>query len=339
MHPVFLHIGSFYIGTYGVMLAIALLLGAGMALNRAKRVGVSPETVMDLIFFSVVAGILGGRLAYILVNFGMFLDRPMALILSRTGFVFLGSVIGSLGVITYIVYKRKLNFWTLTDVLITAVPLGHMFGRLGCFFAGCCHGRLLNPDGFLSFLGLRFPPPVQIGEEYVGGMAFSTHHEMFAKLTNAGFSPAHLGDAVAENKMRALGFDPLALQFDPYATHSLDVWPVQLFESFGNILIFTALILLWKRRAFNGQIFLTYLTLYSVMRFSIEFLRGDAERGGFGMLSTSQWITLAGVAFVAFSWRKLMRSQNLEQLAAAEAALAERKKTHQHKKKKKHKSR
>ncbi len=326
------------------MLAIALLAGAGMALDRAKRVGVAPETVMDLIFFSVVAGIVGGRLAYILVNFGDFLDHPMALILSRTGFVFLGSVTASLGVITYIVYKRKLNFWTLTDVLITAVPLGHVFGRLGCFFAGCCHGRLMHPDGFLHFLGIRLPPPTLMDEEYVGGMAYGTHQEMCSELGRAGFTPADLGDAMAENKMRALDLDPLAIHFDSTAEHSLTVWPTQLFESFGNILIFAALLLIWKRRTFNGQVFLTYLTLYSVMRFSIEFFRGDAERGGFGMLSTSQWITLAGAAFVLFSWRKLMRSQNLEKLAItnakaeAEAIATERKKTHHHKKKKKHKT-
>ena len=287
MHPVLFSIGTFYIGTYGLMLALALIAGTFVAVHQAKRAGFDSQTVMDLIFFGVVGGLAGGRGAHILVNFGLFLEAPSSMIFSRTGFVFLGSVVGALAVVLLIARRRRLEFWRLSDVLVAAVALGHALGRVGCFLAGCCYGRVADPDGPLAFLAVQYPKEQAVGSQFVGSPACADH-------------VAHLG-------------------LSPVASHSLPVWPVQLFESLGNLAIFGLLLLLWPRRRFEGQVFLLYLTLYASLRFALECLRGDAERGAIGPFSTSQALSLFALVCVAVCWRYRRRSGAIGRVVRARA--------------------
>ena len=277
MHPVLFSIGTFYIGTYGLMLALALIAGTLVAIYQAKRAGVDVQAVMDLVFFGVIGGLAGGRIAYILVNFGLFLEAPLSMIFSRTCFVFLGSVAGGLAVVFLIARRQRLDFWRLSDVVVTAVPLGHALGRVGCFLAGCCYGRVANPDGPLAFLAVQYPKEQAVGGQFVGSQACADH------VTHFGLSS--------------------------FASHSLPVWPVQLFESFGNLVLFVVLLLLWPRRRFHGQIFLLYLALYASLRFALEYVRGDAERGAIGPFSTSQALSLVALVCAVALWRHLRRSQ------------------------------
>ena len=84
------------------------------------------------------------------------------------------------------------------------------------------------------------------------------------------------------------------------------IHPTQLYESLTCVLIFAILIWRFRRKAYDGQIFVWYLTLYAVARFFLEFLRGDPDRGFvFGhLLSTSQFIAVLAVAVAAvLYWR------------------------------------
>ncbi|MEW5978348.1 MAG: prolipoprotein diacylglyceryl transferase [Acidobacteriota bacterium] len=87
---------------------------------------------------------------------------------------------------------------------------------------------------------------------------------------------------------------------NPYSQETVGVplntalHPTQLYEAAASLLIFG---LLWKaleKKRFDGQVFILYLWLYSVVRFGIEFFRGDADRGFLfdGLLSTSQFISI-----------------------------------------------
>ncbi len=103
---------------------------------------------------------------------------------------------------------------------------------------------------------------------------------------------------------------PIALRFsDPAGMAPLQVplYPTQIFHLLANGLIF--LVLLWRRsrRRYLGQVAVYYLLLYPLGRFLIEFFRGD-PRGGWGPLSTSQWISigifLLGVTLAVFRRRQ-----------------------------------
>jgi len=275
VHPILFRIGNFYLATYGLMIALGLSLGILVALNRGKRVQIPTSAILDLVFYSVIGGVVGGRLLHIIVYFDEFLKSPLDVAFSRAGFVFLGSVIGAVAVAAYIIRRERLDFWKVMDVLITALPLGHVFGRIGCFLAGCCYGRPLDPDGPFGFLGVRFPKGIEIGGDVIGGQAWDEH-------VGAGLLPST-------------------------ADFSLPVIPTQLIESSANLIIFAVLLFLWTRRKFHGQIFLSYLILYGVERFLVEFLRGDTGRGFFLGLSTSQILTLGAIVFAGVFWSTLKR--------------------------------
>lgn len=77
-----------------------------------------------------------------------------------------------------------------------------------------------------------------------------------------------------------------------FAPLGVKLFPVQIVETIGNVLIFILLISLVKRNKDGYIILKTYLVLYAVFRFMLEFLRGDQERAKWGNMSTSQWISL-----------------------------------------------
>src|SRR5271169_3770948 len=87
------------------------------------------------------------------------------------------------------------------------------------------------------------------------------------------------------------------------------IYPTQVFESLATFLIFGVLLGLYRRKTYDGQIFIIYLSLYAVARFFLEFLRGDEDRGFVfnHLLSTSQFIALLALAGIAtvFIWRSI----------------------------------
>jgi len=92
---------------------------------------------------------------------------------------------------------------------------------------------------------------------------------------------------------------PWAVTFtDPQslAVTGIPLHPTQLYESAGEFFIFLILITLRKNKSFNGQLFFTYLLLYSFLRFIVEFYRGDAGRG----LITSYLSIPQGISILLF---------------------------------------
>ena len=145
MHPILFAIGKFYVGTYGLFVALGLVCGAMVAVWRAKRVGVRGDDFMDILFWCILIGLAGARVTHIAVDLlrgdGYYLSNPLQMLVSRTGFVFLGGVLTALAASVIIIWRKKLNFWLLGDIALTSMPLGHAFGRTGCFMAGCCWGE------------------------------------------------------------------------------------------------------------------------------------------------------------------------------------------------------
>jgi phosphatidylglycerol---prolipoprotein diacylglyceryl transferase len=113
---------------------------------------------------------------------------------------------------------------------------------------------------------------------------------------------------------------PWAVTFtDVYASRAVGtpmdtpLHPSQLYESAAAFLIFAFLLWLLPRKRFHGQVALAYVALYSAVRFGLEFLRGDPERGSWfgGALSTSQVIAIALLLLVAALFPRVKRTQAL----------------------------
>ena len=82
-------------------------------------------------------------------------------------------------------------------------------------------------------------------------------------------------------------------------------FPVQLLDSVVSIAVFLCLVFLSRRKRRSYTLLITYLSVYAIQRFLLEFLRGDSIRGSYGGLFTSQWISLVLLALcVFFAWRR-----------------------------------
>ena len=143
MYPVLIRLGTLEIHTYGVLVAAGFLAGILTAQRRARQAGFAPESIGDLGVWLIVAAMLGAKLFHIIFFWNDFSEgwRATGPASLRAGFVFYGGFLGAAaGLLTYARLK-KLPVWQLADVLAPSVALGHAFGRLGCFFEGCCYGK------------------------------------------------------------------------------------------------------------------------------------------------------------------------------------------------------
>lgn len=95
------------------------------------------------------------------------------------------------------------------------------------------------------------------------------------------------------------------------APNGVPLFPVQLVEAGCNLLLCVALTLMRKKCGRSGTLMCVYLASYAVIRFALEFLRGDRIRGVF-ILSTSQWISIAIAVFVAIWFIKRPKFQAKE---------------------------
>jgi phosphatidylglycerol:prolipoprotein diacylglycerol transferase len=134
--------GPIAIYTYGVLLAAAYLLGLKFAMVRAKARGLDETRVLDLGIYIIISALVGAKLLLLVVDFDTFRDDPGQLFsLVRSGGVFYGGLITAVAIAVWYIRRVGLPLWTTCDVFAPGIALGHIIGRMGCFFAGCCWGR------------------------------------------------------------------------------------------------------------------------------------------------------------------------------------------------------
>jgi phosphatidylglycerol:prolipoprotein diacylglycerol transferase len=142
MYPRLFEAGPITVYTYGVLLAAAYLLGLQLARVRAKARGLDANRVLDLGIYIIIAALIGAKLLLLVTDFRTFSSNPRELLtLARSGGVFYGGLI--LAVAVALVYIRKIGLplWTTCDVFAPGIAVGHVVGRFGCLFAGCCYGK------------------------------------------------------------------------------------------------------------------------------------------------------------------------------------------------------
>jgi phosphatidylglycerol:prolipoprotein diacylglycerol transferase len=134
--------GPITVYTYGVLLAAAYLLGLQLAMVRARKRSLDATRVMDLGIYIIISALVGAKLLLLVTDFQTFRSNPAELLsLARSGGVFYGGLI--LAVVVALIYIRRIGLplWTTCDVFAPGIALGHVIGRFGCFFAGCCWGK------------------------------------------------------------------------------------------------------------------------------------------------------------------------------------------------------
>ncbi|MFN7957107.1 MAG: prolipoprotein diacylglyceryl transferase [Holophagaceae bacterium] len=143
MHPVLFELGSFPLGTYGLLLAIAFFAGTALAKRQGRLDGLVPAAITDLAIAMLISAIVGSKLLMIVVD--LVNGRPFAEIFSlatlRAGGAIHGGIIAATAVFFWKLRKGQgLPLRITGDALVPGVALGQAIGRLGCFSAGCCYG-------------------------------------------------------------------------------------------------------------------------------------------------------------------------------------------------------
>jgi phosphatidylglycerol:prolipoprotein diacylglycerol transferase len=142
MYPRLLELGPITVYTYGVLLAAAYLLGLKLAMVRAKARGLDAARVLDLGIYIIISALIGAKLLLLITDFKTFANDPRELLtLARSGGVFYGGLILAVTVALWYIRKVGLPLWTTCDVFAPGIALGHVIGRFGCLFAGCCYGK------------------------------------------------------------------------------------------------------------------------------------------------------------------------------------------------------
>jgi phosphatidylglycerol:prolipoprotein diacylglycerol transferase len=154
VHPIAFNLGPLTIHWYGVMVALAFLVGLWTAGRRATRSGINGERIVDLGPWLILGAILGARTFYVVSYWREeFAGKPISEIfmIHHGGLVFYGGLLGaSLAGIIYI-RIRGLALWKVADILAPSIALGYVFGRIGCLFNGCCYGRACDLPWAIRF--------------------------------------------------------------------------------------------------------------------------------------------------------------------------------------------
>lgn len=165
MKPILFNIFGLKVYGYGTMIAIGIITAILLVSHRAKRQGYDEDKIINMSIIAVIAGLLGGKLLYIITEARTYIEEPKNLLDIGSGFVIYGSIIaGALAVYLY----SKRNGWDVLkvmDMAIPAIPLAQGFGRIGCFLAGCCYGRptimsigVVFKESFLAPNGIHLHP-------------------------------------------------------------------------------------------------------------------------------------------------------------------------------------
>ncbi len=244
--------------SYGVMLGLSLVVGWYLTLWLAKKDGLPQETMANCYVVTALAAIVGSRVLYVLTNLDEFHTTADMFKVRLGGLVAYGGFLGGyLGSWAFLKAKRiRLMPWA--DVAVPSLASGLMITRIGCYLFGCDFGKRL-PEGapqWLKSMG-TFPHwaagTVESGD---GSPAFIRHMEIFKD------GPLH-----AELTR---------------ANASLPVHPTQIYESLVGLFLLSILLLQRRSQKFRGQIFFAFAFGYGYLRFLLEILRDDVERGEYG---------------------------------------------------------
>lgn len=256
------------VGVYGLCSLVGMLAAGVVMYRLAKKSGVYAQDVA-LLAIAVAAGMLvGGHIVYGITRIPDIIDlfQNMPKYTAKEfwrslgnyfgGMVFYGGLIGSfvsIGIFRKLKIAENLRKTNIMDLYAVVVPLFHVFGRIGCFLAGCCYG-IESSFGFL-----------------VNGNEFSP------------------------------------------GINGVRRFPTPLLEAGCNLIIFLVLLGLYQKGRAKDKLLYLYLLIYPVVRFGLEFLRGDEIRGFLFGLSTSQWISIGLILFAGISLIAKPRSRSVRE--------------------------
>ena len=151
MHPILLKLGPVTVYSYGAFVALGFAAAALLISRRAVKFGINKNDAVDLIVLMLVAGVIGARLLYVLLNIGYYSANPFEVIdLSKGGLVWYGGFFAAIASAAIYIRQKKMGFLNTMDLVAPYIVLAQAFGRVGCFLNGCCYGFNSYPIQLVS---------------------------------------------------------------------------------------------------------------------------------------------------------------------------------------------
>ena len=276
MFPDLIDLGFLHLKTYGACMATGFVLCWWLVERLSGR-----KDLSNLLMALMIGGVAGSRIAYVIEHWqAEFAAHPAAIIrVDQGGLMFYGGFILSFVVFFVWCFVKKEHPLRLADLLAAVVPLGHAFGRIGCFFYGCCYGR--DSD---CWCAVTFP---------AGSPSWYEHGRKMVSVL-----PTQLFEAAA--LLVLFGLLMWAWRWMRRPGGGRETPDARREGGEGRETPDA-------RRGAPGMILGLYLIGYAVIRFFIEVLRGD-PRAAVGPFSISQTISLCmlavGAAFLGLALKK-----------------------------------
>lgn len=170
--PIIWEIGSVALRWYGLLIASAVLIGVNLSQYLAKRRGVDPDLVGDLVIWLVFGAIPCARLYYVLFEWQQYKNQPFSSVFAiwNGGIAIHGAIIG--GTIAALIFAKlnKASFWQLIDLTMPSLILGQAIGRWGNFF---------NSEAFGSPTDVPWKLFIPPGNRPLDYVSFSYFHPTF----------------------------------------------------------------------------------------------------------------------------------------------------------------
>lgn len=146
MFPTILKIGNFEITSFGVMMFLAFVVSGWVLARQFKRYGLDEELASSMVVAAALGGIVGAKIYYAI------LFRDWHLLFDRAGLVWYGGLIGGFLACSWLVWRHKVDYLTVTDAASPALSIGYALGRIGCFLVGDDYGAPTD-----AWYGVAFP--------------------------------------------------------------------------------------------------------------------------------------------------------------------------------------
>ncbi len=169
MDPVAFRLGNIAVHWYGLMYVVAIVVAARVCLVIAPRLGADVEQLWSYFPWAVAAGLIGGRLYYVVQNRqGYYLSHPQHILAFwEGGMAFFGAIIAVALTAFIFVWRNRLALWPVMDVSAVFAAVGQPFGRIGNIINGDVVGyrtdlpwgtSYTNPHSLAPALGVPYQP-------------------------------------------------------------------------------------------------------------------------------------------------------------------------------------
>jgi len=308
MHPKLFEIPFIHwpVPSYGLMMVIAFLVAVSLIRYLSRNITPDPQYITNAALYSLIAGVVGARLFYVIHHFDDFQGRLLSVFaIWNGGLELLGGVLLAIAVIGFYCRYHKLPVRRYLDILAIGLMLALAFGRIGCFLNGCCFGKPTNlpwavrfpyrSDAYYSQIypvpeRNRPQPQLKLPDEFFG--YYYENGKSFYDLKP-------YKDLTPEQKYM--------VDKGPY--RCLPVHPTQLYSSVKGAVLALILYLFWRRSQKTGNsknhkklfskpgcTFGLMFIIYGISRFFMEFIRDD-NPFEFDGLTISQNVGIAMIVF------------------------------------------